>query len=64
MDPDECLAEIRTRLQQIQIYEGKGRRPPGFLHEEITERVDALDQWLTKGGFLPAAWRGNSPQRY
>jgi hypothetical protein len=24
---------------------------------ELVEKVDALDQWLRKGGFLPTDWR-------
>lgn len=47
MDPDVCLAEIRAILD----------KPDADAYADLAERVEALDQWLTRGGFLPAAWR-------
>lgn len=29
------------------------------LCESLCERVDALHEWLTRGGFLPDAWNAN-----
>jgi len=64
MDPDECLTEIRDLLKRIEMTKKGGRLRPGVsreyhegLLEELAERVDALDVWLTGGGFPPAAWR-------
>lgn len=46
MDPDACLSEIRTILSE---------GPDGDT-ERLIDLVRALDEWLTSGGFKPAAW--------
>lgn len=46
MDPNETLRAIRALLT-----EDDGRTDP-----ELADKVRALDEWLTKGGFLPEAW--------
>jgi hypothetical protein len=50
MDPNACLNEIRYLLKDIdwEVYD-----------ERITsllEHVQALDEWLTKDGFIPKDW--------
>jgi hypothetical protein len=50
MDPDATLADIRHTVRE---YEA-GRTDLDF--EEFLSLVDSLDQWITKGGFLPASW--------
>ena len=50
MDPDACLKEIR----EIMAEYSKGNEIDG---ERLAELVDALDTRLSRGGFLPAAWR-------
>ena len=62
MDPDENLKEQRELTTLLLIEPGEF----GFTDAEIisrdqaTERlvelVRALDEWLKRGGFLPAAW--------
>lgn len=49
MDPDACLEEIRTVVDQI------NDGVPG-LATALAELVDALDEWIIGGGFLPRAW--------
>lgn len=53
MDPDETLKQIRQLVKEY--------NQPGWLDrcdvEQLVELVEALDLWLSKGGFLPAAWR-------
>lgn len=44
MDPDAALAEIR---QEIAAGE-----PNAAMN-----RFEVLDDWLSRGGFLPMAWR-------
>jgi hypothetical protein len=44
MDPNALLAEIRDYQR-----DGYGTRP-------LAEITADLDRWLSKGGFLPAAW--------
>ncbi len=59
MDPDRALArmvEIAERIvngapQDLEWTALVGRA------EELSETVLSLDEWLRRGGFLPAAWR-------
>lgn len=48
MDPDTCLAEIRELVAQSLTEDDDTR---------LAEHVQALDEWLSRGGFLPAPWR-------
>lgn len=51
MDPDAALARMRELI---------ARERESFVETdatELSELIDGLDQWLSKGGFLPAAWR-------
>jgi hypothetical protein len=55
MDPTATLARIRDLLKQIQDpNEGPATR--AMLADELAELVDALDQWLSSGGFPPQDW--------
>lgn len=47
MDPTKCLAEIRELI---------AHDDPAEVAEPIVERFDALDGWMSKGGFLPRQW--------
>jgi hypothetical protein len=47
MDPDQTLAEIREILEQEIDRD----------HDRLVELVDALDQWLFAGGYLPHDWK-------
>lgn len=49
MDPDKALAELREALQEL------ANDPDAW--EDVIEKFEALDGWLSKGGFLPKAWR-------
>jgi hypothetical protein len=58
MDPDTCLAGIRDRIHDI-----TARFDTGALWSEsaedialLIEHVEALDDWLCRGGFLPREW--------
>lgn len=52
MDPDALLKEIRETVlshlcnQEIEL-------------DLFMEQVQALDAWLSGGGFLPKVWRNN-----
>lgn len=56
MDPDETLRQIRElvadQLEQP-TYE-KGRK--------LAALVDALDEWIIHGGFLPRDWTAFLPR--
>jgi hypothetical protein len=53
MDPDENLKQQRRLAERILRNEG------GDSHEivRLAELMQALDEWIAGGGFLPAAWR-------
>lgn len=52
MDPDTCLERIRDL---IRLHHRRGA-----LHladtADLCEHVEALDEWLSKGGHFPSAW--------
>lgn len=59
MDPNAALKELReltkgcheevTDLLVLGTFEVRARR--------VVELFEYLDEWITKGGFLPADWR-------
>jgi hypothetical protein len=67
MDPDANLKEQRSLAREI-LARWDDCADDGTLTESQTialafkanrlaELVEALDQWITAGGFLPAAWQ-------
>lgn len=68
MDPNETLNKIRLgvaqALQLADEYEADDDPPThedaeayiGML-DELAQQFQALDDWLTRGGFPPEAWR-------
>lgn len=53
MDPNANLAEQRQLLRK---YRTRNRLTAGEA-ARLAELTDALDEWLSNGGFLPDAWR-------
>lgn len=52
MDPNEALSEIRRILQ---AYASEGEE---FVDcDRFFDLVQGLDEWISKGGFLPEAWQ-------
>ncbi len=49
MDPNETLSQIR----QILAHDRDAAR--------LADLVEALDGWLTEGGFMPQAWASTRP---
>lgn len=49
MDPDETLREMRAICS--------GANGDYDDAERLADLFRSLDNWITKGGFLPAAWR-------
>ena len=62
MDPNAALANLRdaTGLASA-LADGD---PVDYTAEQIladlAEAAEALDEWLSKGGFLPSAWAGRT----
>lgn len=54
MDPDATLRDIRDLIDEINATTDKARLVD--LSGQLTEKVEALDTWITSGGFLPASW--------
>lgn len=61
MDPNETLRQIRELLAVQHQYEDDtttaGVAARRLAEREIAEHAEALDNWLSRGGFLPDAWR-------
>lgn len=63
MDPNQNLDEqldIAKRIQQLADSDEPLERFAEKLEalaEELADRVEALDHWITGGGFLPARWQ-------
>lgn len=58
MDPDVALADIRADVAAILTP----NNPLDVwdqidIADKLAERVSALDEFLSKGGFLPKAWQ-------
>lgn len=58
MDPDQTLAELRDALKQWSRTPIGDPREPEIV-ARIAERFGYLDDWLTRGGFLPLDWQRN-----
>jgi hypothetical protein len=59
MDPDEALKKAREALKRM----GDEAYDAGDMAQELAEAFEALDGWLSKGGFPPHAWdRGLAPE--
>lgn len=59
MDPEQTLAEMRELAQAIMED-----RDAMYLNETapaLAEKFQALDDWLTARGFLPADWAHPQP---
>lgn len=54
MDPNQALENIRTARVNLDSVDGDTLTPDVEL---LLESVNALDVWLSKGGFLPDEWR-------
>ena len=54
MDPDAALAQMREAIETL--WAARSSVAAAAAADSIAEHAAALDQWLSKGGFLPAAW--------
>lgn len=61
MDPDDTLTQIRELITK---YQTSAEEMSTSDAAELVLLVDGLDEWLTKGGFLPTEWNAlRSPLR-
>ena len=54
MDPNTALAEIRDLIAKTYTADGPAAEDSC---RRLYDVVEALDEWLSQGGFLPDAWR-------
>lgn len=54
MDPDETLRLIRLTIKQMKVDDNV--KILTAHADELIEYFEALDKWLTEGGFSPVEW--------
>lgn len=62
MDPDAALANLRAAIQSVMQTMDDSATDRESFNANVIDLVDAagsLDDWLAKGGFLPAEWDRN-----
>lgn len=62
MDPEAALTRIRELAAEIINMSDEIDEFDSFGHvdeeaNELAETFQGLDEWITKGGFLPKDWR-------
>lgn len=63
MDPNEALRIIRQAVANAQRQMDNDTGHPSFCVVDnrtvsaLIEHCEALDEWLSKGGFLPTDWQ-------
>lgn len=53
MDPNTALTDIRQLVKQYNS-DGDWHQLDADL---LVDRIEALDKWITNGGFLPDDWK-------
>lgn len=61
MDPDETLTELRDLAAKIDTFEDEESLLA--IATRQAELFTALDDWISRSGFLPRAWRTPSYTR-
>jgi hypothetical protein len=56
MDPNANLVEQRRLQERIAEYASRNAFSTDDLNR-LVELTQAMDEWLSKGGFLPDAWK-------
>jgi hypothetical protein len=58
MDPNATLEELRKLVARVhKDYEDPdGNGVDQDDADRLATLIESLDQWITKGGFLPKAW--------
>lgn len=63
MDPDAALLRFRRAYTEARkTSDENGTVHPQVL-EELISTAEALDTWLSNGGFLPEDWRKERERR-
>jgi hypothetical protein len=63
MDPNAALTRLRELMWELECQlpgpDVLRTTPVEDAATEVLDQWQALDAWLSKGGFLPQAWDGN-----
>ena len=54
MDPNELLKEIRRLIKVVDLVEDDEALIS--VYRDMQYRFEELDEWLSKGGFIPKDW--------
>ena len=61
MDPNQALTDMRQALCDLRTLQQKTvlDQPFAFADaaDELANAFEALDRWLSRGGFLPRDWQ-------
>jgi hypothetical protein len=57
MDPDVALHNVKTALEKVQNDLDMHSLIDYDNVIELIQNLAALDEWLSKGGFLPNQWQ-------
>jgi hypothetical protein len=59
MDVNETLRMLRTMADGLIHESDSGASPErvAAIGDTLAELVQAMDQWLSRGGFLPTDWQ-------
>lgn len=58
VDPEQCLKELREAIAEMKHEMSEGFAGDlGDAAEKTIDRFEALDGWLSRGGFLPEDWK-------
>jgi hypothetical protein len=55
MDPDEALKKARAALKAF--HDAPDAERSMIAGADLADAFEALDGWLSKGGFLPRDWQ-------
>jgi len=56
MDPNTALQNAREALARREAAYSDRSTEENSAADDLAESFEALDAWLSKGGFLPAEW--------
>lgn len=54
MDPNACLKELRELIEYFHNNDADSYDYDDV--HELVDKIDALDEWLSTGGFKPSDW--------
>lgn len=60
MDPNANLEEIRETIKSLRGHENDSDAKIATDGERLADLVEALDEWISKGGFVPTEWQNGT----